>query len=1663
MKHKLLFIVFIITFSTPVFSQKGVKLLLDTLTICEGFSTDLERQYIETDVNVFVYGWYTLTGNKLSSSIVSPGISTTYVLKSFNNGVAYEDSLTIKVRQKPSAEPMNDTTICIGNAVILRMKSFQNVDNIVWRAMPSGVNLSNGASVSPMSTTTYQVNASSLDCPSALITKTVMITVNEVLESSGLKFTTPSISNVCETCEVDLNKSLKHNADSVYFIASSWKTEAQVPVSSPITLPEGVENYVYIGNIDAKLISKNSCGSIERTFTSLTVNLQLIAEACTPTFSFYPSIGTKICPCDSVILTVGNPNYSECLFSYSDIKILSNTALKYNFIDSTTLKTKYSFSFKPNKKTDYDLAVRYRLPSCSKTEKTKKHSPVVIEMKEKCHPSSTFFYCKGDTAELNLKASSVQTILDVQFEAPHANSFKFFSSDSEYWYFHSVDTIMSTTNYKIVYYNVKYKDCDTIRIVRDSVKLQENSRRYCGPNFITQSNYAGGGSIPKTILSCKGDSIKININKYSRAITLKDLAISYNPPGNEKLVKISEDDLNLNFALIVYKSGILNAKIKYDLFGNPMEYDSLGTYVSVYSCPPNIYTGNTFTVGCPGDSLPFHVGLRDNSTSLFYQLDWVGTPMHLEERERDTINVVDKRYYYTAFPMSTGNISANVVYSQGGIKETANVQQLCTVLKTCAPGSKVERASYCVGDTMVFALKMNNPNDSVLSVDWGNHHPYSIDSLKKNNDTLYYKTIACKDTAYPVRITSYNKYGRKIVEYLDTLRVVVYNPPKAFSQDSVFVCSNQAIDLKTLENLYPNPSGVVSVIYPGGGSGIFRPTTDEMWVKVQAKAAYQCAYMNGNPWYEDSIKLLLDGDGPFRLIVNDDTALCQYSSFQLISRASKSTKVTWVRNTSDTLYRDIYANHILYDTIWEKSLVTYKAIATNVCSKYSGVLKIEEFKVDVKKAPLLQIYPEYKACLNDSVQLKVINVNECWPLSLKWTKGKDTLLGLEPFIQFPSMDTLVYQLSGEGKNGCINHVTAKAYPYPLPVVLINGGDSLLCANAIASVPTLLQASGADTYFWSPANEAVSSIQVRPTQATTYTVKGTDKNGCKNTANFHYIIKTVAVAVFDTSVCNESPFVFEADLWDNTTYIWKNKNGDTLSQTRFLSFLSISFSDTGAYKLITSRQGCPNDTTVHIGVIPKPEISIIQADSILCEGSSLNLSVNASPSDFVCWILPNNGGEFNAETYSVLSVDSMQAGKYTFHGRYLGCCDSLSIDVKVYTKTSPIFLHQNSFYCEQDTLRLNVTQPSVDSDIVFRWRTPARSFETENASFAIPNLTKADSGLLWLIVDKVACRDSISKNIEIRNRPLPYLAHKSPYCDSVEVVLQAQNIPSNATCEWQFNNQTIGTSLVLNLGKARQDYNGTYHFAATVDGCPSRWENIDLKVYPLPIIQLNPDYFLCDGDTLILDVERTGGSYLWQDGSRDAKYIVKNGGWYEVKVSENGCSLLGRTYVELRALPKFTLGNDTVICKDELFVLKGPNADYYLWDDGTTSSTKEVLQEGWHSLNVSINECNFTDSIFINIRFCGQFYMPSAFSPNGDGINDYFGPVTKVKAEEIDYRLQIYDKSGVLLFSTENLDEKWDGSYKGKKCHPGTYIYQIRAKDKKDSTPLSKTGSVSIID
>jgi len=156
--------------------------------------------------------------------------------------------------------------------------------------------------------------------------------------------------------------------------------------------------------------------------------------------------------------------------------------------------------------------------------------------------------------------------------------------------------------------------------------------------------------------------------------------------------------------------------------------------------------------------------------------------------------------------------------------------------------------------------------------------------------------------------------------------------------------------------------------------------------------------------------------------------------------------------------------------------------------------------------------------------------------------------------------------------------------------------------------------------------------------------------------------------------------------------------------------------------------------------------------------------------------------------------------------------------------------------------------------------------------------------------------------------------------------------------------------------------------------------------------------------------------------------------------------------------------DTILCVGTRLNLNAATsgATGYLWESGRTTPEREIKDSGTYEIKV-INNCSVDERLFtVKYQKCDcNIYVPTAFTPNGDGLNDYFKPV--VKCSPGAYKFQIYNRFGAIVYQTTDIQAKgWNGKIKSEDAGQQTYIWRLFYKDPNSNYTKSANGTVTLL-
>lgn len=187
------------------------------------------------------------------------------------------------------------------------------------------------------------------------------------------------------------------------------------------------------------------------------------------------------------------------------------------------------------------------------------------------------------------------------------------------------------------------------------------------------------------------------------------------------------------------------------------------------------------------------------------------------------------------------------------------------------------------------------------------------------------------------------------------------------------------------------------------------------------------------------------------------------------------------------------------------------------------------------------------------------------------------------------------------------------------------------------------------------------------------------------------------------------------------------------------------------------------------------------------------------------------------------------------------------------------------------------------------------------------------------------------------------------------------------------------------------------------------------------------------------------SYQWNNGSSASSLTALSAGTYSVSVTDdNGCTGSADNILvsDINNPVSVNLGKDTFICNNQTLELNPGSFSFYLWQDGSASSTFTVSATGIYYVTVrDANNCIGSDTIRVTAD-CSDIYFPSAFSPDGDGLNETFGPLGNLGLVS-NYSLRIFNRYGQIIFETNNPLEKWDGRSGKKTGDVQAFVWMTR--------------------
>lgn len=569
---------------------------------------------------------------------------------------------------------------------------------------------------------------------------------------------------------------------------------------------------------------------------------------------------------------------------------------------------------------------------------------------------------------------------------------------------------------------------------------------------------------------------------------------------------------------------------------------------------------------------------------------------------------------------------------------------------------------------------------------------------------------------------------------------------------------------------------------------------------------------------------------------------------------------------------------------------------------------------------------------------------------------------------------------------------------------------------------------------------------------------------------------------------------DADTLTGITFSWSGPAGFTSTlQNPVITTASTVNSGTYLCTITKIATGCTSVAgTVNVLVKPTPTASIT-GNSPVCEGFTLTMTASSTPTGATfSWSGP--GGFTGASSTTVIDPAPLtSAGVYTVVATLNGCpsmpatYNAVINPIPAAPTVSPIE------YCQYDVA---TALTAIGSNI--RWYTVATG-GTGSATAPVPATNAPGNTTYYATQSVLGCESPRAPLVvTVKLKPVVFATPlRNSICHHDTLSIRATGGSYvGATYSWVY---PMGASLVSGNDSAsgplviRFDTSGirVVSVTATLNGC-STTNFTTIYVVPTPTLDLYATPVVCMGDTALVGLTSTTyfpaiGSYSWGfDGGTVVSATSGTGGPYRVKWNTPGAKVISVTgYTLQSACPSvtmydtiqvrknpvatFTLASESCAGDSLLFNADSVNAaNSYLWTPepyfvGLTGGPEAVgIMLSSNTIHLTVTDpygCTGEDSLYVEVAPCCMMTFADAFTPNNDGVNDYFRPITDGNHQMNTFR--IVNRWGNTVYETTTTSSRgWDGTTAGVPQDMGTYFWYCRYQCAGNT--IEKTGNVVLV-
>lgn len=588
----------------------------------------------------------------------------------------------------------------------------------------------------------------------------------------------------------------------------------------------------------------------------------------------------------------------------------------------------------------------------------------------------------------------------------------------------------------------------------------------------------------------------------------------------------------------------------------------------------------------------------------------------------------------------------------------------------------------------------------------------------------------------------------------------------------------------------------------------------------------------------------------------------------------------------------------------------------------------------------------------------------------------------------------------------------------------------------------------------------------------YVVSVSDANNCSSTVNV--IINDGAILILQTA---STPASCNGGL-DGSASVVVNGGASPFSYQWIGSSSSTSVANNlgiGNYTVtVTDANGCAEAEVATVNSATAIALNPISTD-LTCNGD-LSGTASVSPVGGT----PPYSYQWTGNVSSSGSAANLSGGMYSVTVTDINGCAAIT-NFNINEPTAVVMsVSPASTICIGQNIQIGATVTGGNSPYLYSWSNGAT---TDSIS-----VSPASTTLYSVSVTDASGCTAATQNININVNPPLSINATAPatICEGDSVNLSSLATGGNGNYSYSWNNGEFITSNAI----AYPTTDMTYTVVVTDNcGTPSASAQVNIIVSPTPTVDFGPGNLRgCSPFTVNfedLSTTLAGSMYLWNFGDgntsllEDPEHVFTEAGNYDVSLlvtNSFGCtsSLLIDNMINVHESPVASFVSQptttTTLEPDIQFTNNSTGADQYIWNFGD-GSPLGYDEEPLHTYSdtgifeitlITISNAGCVDTIkgFVEVESDFTIYIPNAFTPNDDAINDHFNAYGIGWA---DYNLYILDRWGLNIYHSTNPDKPWDGTHQsnGGECQADVYVYKIQVHDTKGKLH-SFVGHVSLV-